>query len=368
MEQEQRKSSLPSSIRREVRKVRPDVKQPKVTIISNMDNIASFAYGSKKSTKSEPSQSNSVQFGDGNVDKCSVRVSVWNVNGLKAVLKKGQMQEYIDKYNPDIVCFNETKVSEILEEKEEVEKLFPSDYSLFLNCCKIKRYYSGVGIATKYKPLNITHNMGVPELDKEGRVLTMEFAHFVVVVCYTPNAGDKGKRLDYRVNHWDPAFRQYVKELKQQKRKPLIVCGDLNVAHSEIDLYDPDGNRGEGCFTVEERENLSKLLDVGFYDVYRKLHPTKVGYTHWTMKRADARVMDKGWRLDYMLLTKESLKQVQEVVVRADILGSDHCPVEISLKLPEEMKSESNGTLDAQSTQPDDESSKSTSAGTKNPS
>lgn len=274
------------------------------------------------------------QLGDGVFDKPSVIISTWNVNGLKGLISKGEIDDYIVQYDPDIICFNETRVNNQIEDKNEIRSLFPEPYYLFLNCCKAKTYYSGVAIATKYKPINVTHDMGVPELDQEGRVLTAEFQSFILVAVYTVNSGENLKRLDYRIKEWDPAFRKYVKGLKS-KGKAVVICGDLNVSHHEIDLYDPNGNRNKTAgFTDRERESFSELLDAGFYDVYRKLHPAKIDYTHWTVRRKDARKLNKGWRLDYFLVSKEHIDEIEAIETRCDVMGSDHCPVELTIKVP----------------------------------
>lgn len=246
----------------------------------------------------------------------------FNVNGIRACLKKGFL-EFIKKENPDIFCLNETKINENFLEEELKEYEYK-----FFNFAE-KKGYSGVSIFSKIKPLNVFY--GITDLDlsnEEGRVITIELEKYFLIVVYTPNSKADLSRLEYRKNVWDKKFLKHMKKLEE--KKPVIVCGDLNVAHKEIDLTNPKTNQKNAGFTFEEREGMSNYLQSGFLDVFRFLYPTKIQYTWWSYFR-QARLRNIGWRIDYFL-TSESLKnQIKDCLILDKVLGSDHCPIKLIL-------------------------------------
>lgn len=260
----------------------------------------------------------------------------WNVNGIRAVIKKGDFDSFIKKYQPDILCLQETKA-----QKDQTEVDLP-DYEEFWNSAD-KKGYSGTAIFTKEKPVNVINGFSdeiinkykvtgdaYGDPNKEGRVLSAEFNTFWVVTVYTPNSKGDLSRLDLRYKHWDPAFLAHVKLL--EKTKPVLFCGDLNVAHQEIDLANPKPNIGKHGFTDEERERFQDFLDNGFVDTYRSLNPKKAGaYTWWT-HWANARARNVGWRIDYWLASKSLHSRIMSAEIHPDVMGSDHCPVSIEIK------------------------------------
>jgi len=244
----------------------------------------------------------------------------WNVNGLRAIYKKG----FIDVFknlDADIFCIQETKMQE-----GQIE-LDLSGYYEYYNYAE-RKGYSGTAIFTKKEPLNVSYGIGVEEHDKEGRVITLEFEDFYMVNCYTPNSGRELARLDYRMI-WEEAFRKYLKEL--DKKKPVILCGDLNVAHTEIDLKNPKSNRKNAGFTDEERSKIDKLLKSGFTDSFRKVYPDKEGCYTWWSYMFNARANNAGWRIDYFLVSDRISENIKDAYIYSDIMGSDHCPVGLEL-------------------------------------
>ncbi|MBQ3145230.1 MAG: exodeoxyribonuclease III [Clostridia bacterium] len=244
----------------------------------------------------------------------------WNVNGLRAMYKKGFM-EVFNNLNADIFCIQETKMQE-----KQIE-LNLDEYYEYYNYAE-KKGYSGTAIFTKKKPLNVSYGIGIEEHDKEGRVITLEFESFYMVNCYTPNSGRELARLDYRMV-WEEAFRKYLKEL--DSKKPIIICGDLNVAHTEIDLKNPKSNRKNAGFTDEERGKIDKLLKSGFTDTFRKLYPQKEGAYTWWSYMFSARANNAGWRIDYFLVSDRISDNIKEATIYSDIMGSDHCPVGLEI-------------------------------------
>lgn len=242
----------------------------------------------------------------------------WNVNGLRAALNKGFNDIFTD-IDADFFCLQETKL-------QEGQTYFaPDGYSSYWNYAE-KKGYSGVAIFSRHTPLSVTKGIGIPGHDNEGRVLTLEFAQFYLVTVYTPNSQDGLRRLDYR-GEWDEAFRAYVMSL--DKAKPVIICGDLNVAHKEIDLKNPKTNRKNPGFTDAERNAFTRLLDSGFVDTFRHFFPdTTDAYTWWSY-RFRAREKNAGWRIDYFLISSRLLPELKSARILNDITGSDHCPVEI---------------------------------------
>ncbi len=247
----------------------------------------------------------------------------WNVNGIRAVLNKG-FADFVSAEQPDILCLQETKAR-----PEQVElPLELGGYKAFWNSA-VKPGYSGVAVFTRESPLNVREGLGIEEHDQEGRVLTLEYADFILVNVYTPNAQDGLRRLSYRMA-WDAAFREHV--AREAARKPVVFCGDLNVAHQEIDLARPKENRMSPGFSDEEREGFSKLLDAGFVDSFRHLYPDKEAAYSWWSYRAGARQRNVGWRIDYFGVSEPFAKRVKEAVILPEVHGSDHCPVGIELR------------------------------------
>lgn len=244
----------------------------------------------------------------------------WNVNGLRAALKKGFV-ESMRELDSDIIGIQETKM-----QPGQAEVDLP-EYEEHFNSA-IRKGYSGTAVFSKYKPINVTHNFG--EYDDEGRTIVCEFEDFYFVTVYTPNSKSELERLDYRMD-WEDAFKEYMLEL--DKKKPVIICGDLNVAHKEIDLKNPKTNRRNAGFTDEEREKFGKLLDAGFTDTFRHLYPDKEGIYSWWSYRFNARKNNAGWRIDYFLVSNRIADKIKEAKIHTDIMGSDHCPVSLELEI-----------------------------------
>lgn len=245
----------------------------------------------------------------------------WNVNGLRAVMKKGFM-DYFNKIDADIFALQEIKLSE-----GQIEMDLPGYYE-YWNYAE-KKGYSGTAIFTKLKPENVYYGIGKEELDDEGRVITLEFENFYFVVVYTPNAQRELARLDYRMN-WEDEFREYLNKL--DNHKPVILCGDLNVAHKEIDLKNPGPNKQKPGFSIEEREKFSKLLDSGFTDSFRHFYPDKEDAYTWWSYITRARSRNSGWRIDYFVVSDKIADKMVDAQIHSEILGSDHCPVYLEIK------------------------------------
>ena len=251
-----------------------------------------------------------------------MRFLSWNVNGLRACVKRG-FEESFHNLDADFFCLQETKL-----QPGQIELDLPG-YEQFW-CSAEKKGYSGTAIFARHKPLSVRYNLGIPEHDTEGRVITLEYENFWLVTVYTPNAQDGLKRIDYRMA-WDDAFRAYLLEL--DKTKPVIVCGDLNVAHQEIDLKNPKTNRGNAGFSDEERSKFTELLDAGFTDTFRRLYPDLTGAYSWWSYRFNARANNAGWRIDYFLVSDRVADRIESAFICADIEGSDHCPVGLEITL-----------------------------------
>ena len=246
----------------------------------------------------------------------------WNVNGLRACVQKGFL-EFFHQSDADFFCLQETKLQE-----GQIEMNLPA-YKQFWNYAE-KKGYSGTAIFAKEPPLCSTLGIGVPELDTEGRVITLEYADFYLVTCYTPNAQRELARIVHRMR-WEDAFANYLKKLDGQK--PVIVCGDLNVAHQEIDLKNPSSNRGNAGFSDQERGCFSNLLSQGFTDTFRYLNPDATGAYTWWSYMFNARKNNSGWRIDYFLVSDRLASKIAAAPIYADIMGSDHCPVGLELDL-----------------------------------
>ncbi|MBU5227106.1 exodeoxyribonuclease III [Clostridium senegalense] len=245
----------------------------------------------------------------------------WNVNGLRACVKKGFL-EFFKEINADIFCIQESKL------QEGQINLELDGYYDYWNYAE-KKGYSGTAIFTKIKPLSVNYGLGIEKHDNEGRVITLEFEEYYVVTVYTPNSQTELARLEYRME-WEDDFRLYLKEL--EKNKPVILCGDLNVAHKEIDLKNPKTNKKNAGFTNEERAKFTELLECGFIDTYRYFNPDKEGVYSWWSYRFNARKNNAGWRIDYFCVSEELEKKLERVNIHTEVLGSDHCPVELVIK------------------------------------
>ena len=246
----------------------------------------------------------------------------WNVNGLRACVGKG-FKDYFDSTDADFFCLQESKL-----QAGQINLDLPG-YHQYWNYAE-KKGYSGTAVFAKEAPLSVTLGVGVPELDTEGRLITLEYPDFFLVTCYTPNAQNELARLDHRLA-WDKAFREKLVEL--DKQKPVIVCGDLNVAHQEIDLKNPKTNHHSAGFSDEERNSFSETLEAGFTDSFRYLYPTKTDAYSWWSYRFSARTKNVGWRIDYFLVSNRIREKINAADIHSEILGSDHCPVSIDLNL-----------------------------------
>lgn len=246
----------------------------------------------------------------------------WNVNGLRACVGKG-FRDFFDRESADFFCLQETKL-----QAGQISMELPG-YSQYWNYAE-KKGYSGTAIFAKEPPLSVSSGLGKPELDTEGRLITLEYPAFYLVTCYTPNAQRGLARLDHRMK-WESAFREYLSGLDE--KKPVIVCGDLNVAHKEIDLKNPGSNRGNAGFSDEERQCFTDLLDSGFTDTFRFLEPDTAGAYTWWSYMFNARANNAGWRIDYFLVSNRIRDKIVAAPIYADVLGSDHCPVGLSLDI-----------------------------------
>lgn len=261
-----------------------------------------------------------------------LKIIAWNVNGIRSLMKTDHLLKVIEDKKPNIICFGETKIScPFFDLEEALRKRIKGFKYRYWSPCLIRNGYSGTTIFSKKKPLNITHGIGSSDLDQEGRVITLEFKDYYLVHVYTPNSGRGLVRLKYRVNNWDVEFRKYIKNLN--KSKPTVVCGDLNVAHKEIDIHNPKGNKKNAGFTNEERNSFDKLLkEVNLVDTYRELNPEKEEYSYWTYMHK-ARAKNKGWRIDYFLVSDKIKNKVKKSEILTDVMGSDHAPIMLKIKI-----------------------------------
>ena len=251
-----------------------------------------------------------------------MKIISWNVNGLRAVYKKG-FTEFFSQVNADVFCIQETKMQE-----GQIE-LKLDEYNQYFNYA-IRKGYSGTAIFSKSKPQKVTYGIGIEEHDKEGRVITLEFEKFYMVTIYTPNSKRELERLEYR-QVWEDEIRKYL--LKLNETKPVIMCGDLNVAHKEIDLKNPKTNTRNAGFTIEERTKMTELLEAGFTDTFRYLYPDKKDAYSWWSYMRKSREKNVGWRIDYFIVSKSIEDKIKEATIYSEILGSDHCPVGLEIKI-----------------------------------
>ena len=250
-----------------------------------------------------------------------MKIVSWNVAGFRAVLKKG-FEEFFDNINADIFCIQESKVN------EDQFNFTKEGYDMYLNPAD-KKGYSGTLIYSKIKPISVSYGMGIDEHDHEGRIITLEFNDFYLVNEYVPNVKRDLSRLDYRMV-WEDDFKKYLKKLEESK--PVVVCGDFNVAHNEIDIKNAKANIGNAGFTYEERGKFSELLDAGFIDTFRYLHPEEVKYSWWSYM-GNARAKNVGWRIDYFVVSKNIINKVKGAYIYDEIMGSDHAPIGIDIEL-----------------------------------
>ncbi len=251
-----------------------------------------------------------------------MRFISWNVNGLRAIMQKGFMDSF-NELDADIFCLQETKLQE-----GQID-FAPEGYFGYWNYAE-KKGYSGTAIFSKQEPIGVSYGLGIEEHDHEGRVITLEFDNFYFVTVYTPNSQDGLKRLDYRMK-WEDDFLSYIKEL--DSKKPVIYCGDLNVAHKEIDLKNPKTNRKNPGFTDDERNKMTKVLESGFTDTFRYLYPDMEQIYSWWSYRFQARQKNAGWRIDYFICSERLNEKINDAKIHCDIFGSDHCPVELDINL-----------------------------------
>ncbi|MCI3986445.1 exodeoxyribonuclease III [Bacillus vallismortis] len=247
----------------------------------------------------------------------------WNVNGLRAVMRKMDFLSYLKEEDADIICLQETKIQD-----GQVD-LQPEGYHVYWNYA-VKKGYSGTAVFSRREPLRVMYGIGIEEHDQEGRVITLEFENMFVVTVYTPNSKRGLERIDYRMQ-WEEALLSYILELDQ--KKPVILCGDLNVAHQEIDLKNPKANRNNAGFSDQEREAFTRFLEAGFIDSFRHVYPDLEGAYSWWSYRAGARDRNIGWRLDYVVVSERLREQIEDASISADVMGSDHCPVELTINI-----------------------------------
>ena len=248
----------------------------------------------------------------------------WNVNGIRAIMKKDFLTDF-KKLNPDVLCLQEIKA-----QPEDAQKAFSAieGYHIFTNSSKTRKGYSGTAILSKKEPLKVVFDIGVKAHDQEGRVITAEFVSYFLVTVYTPNSGEALKRLDYRTE-WDKAFKEYILSLEQTK--PVVICGDLNVAHKEIDIARPKANYNVSSgYTQREIDGLESLIKAGYLDTFRKYYPKEVKYSWWNY-RFQSRTRNVGWRIDYFLASKTLERQLDDALIYTEVMGSDHCPVGLKI-------------------------------------
>lgn len=245
----------------------------------------------------------------------------WNVNGLRACITKG-FNDFFKEIDADIFCIQETKMQE-----DQATEIQYEGYNRYMNSA-VKKGYAGTMVFAKEKPMSVTYGLGIEEHDQEGRIITLEYPDFYFICCYTPNSKRELERLEYRMV-WEDEIRKYMKKLEE--KKPIVYCGDLNVAHEEIDIKNPKTNHRSAGFTDEERNKFTELLNAGFIDTYRHLNPEKVEYSWWSYMR-QAREKNIGWRIDYFVTSKSLENNIKDAKIHTQVLGSDHCPIELDIE------------------------------------
>lgn len=245
----------------------------------------------------------------------------WNVNGLRACITKG-FNDFFKEIDADIFCIQETKMQE-----DQATEIQYEGYNRYMNSA-VKKGYAGTMVFAKEKPMSVTYGLGIEEHDQEGRIITLEYPDFYFICCYTPNSKRELERLEYRMV-WEDEIRKYMKKLEE--KKPIVYCGDLNVAHEEIDIKNPKTNHRSAGFTDEERNKFTELLNAGFIDTYRYLNPEKVEYSWWSYMR-QAREKNIGWRIDYFVTSKSLENNIKDAKIHTQVLGSDHCPIELDIE------------------------------------
>lgn len=265
---------------------------------------------------------NNIYFFSIIIKEDKMKLVSWNVNGLRAAMTKG-FEEFFNQIDADIFCLQETKL-----QKGQID-FSPEGYYCFWNSAE-KKGYSGTAVFSKQKPISVSYGIGIEEHDKEGRVITLEFPNFYMVTIYTPNSKRELERLAYRMT-WEEEIKKYLKKL--DKDKPVIMCGDLNVAHKEIDLKNPKTNHKNAGFTDEERSKMTELLNAGFTDTFRYLYPEKENIYSWWSYMFHAREKNAGWRIDYFLVSNRIQENIQEASIYTEIMGSDHCPVGLEIEI-----------------------------------
>lgn len=263
-----------------------------------------------------------------------IKIIHWNIAGLRPLLKKGEIDQLIKNENPDIICFNETKIDNDLIKSLKLENLFKDKYKYYCywNCSTEKKGYAGTAILTKYEPESISYGINIKKHDGEGRVTTVEFEKFYLISCYTPNAGERLKRIDYRVKEWDKDFFDYINNLKS--KKDIILTGDLNVARNDMDIFDPKGKEKLPGFTKLEKDSFAKFLDMGYVDTFRDLHPKEQKYSFFTRRgKINTKEANNGWRLDYFITNKDAKNLVikeSDMIDKDKYNASDHIPIFIT--------------------------------------
>lgn len=257
----------------------------------------------------------------------------WNINGIRPLLKTSELNTLIDSESPDFLCFNEIKIDPSLISSLKLSSLHSPLYKSFWHCPTEKKGYAGTAILTKFKPISIKYGIDDSNTDNEGRVITLEYEKFYLIACYTPNAGENLKRLDFRIDEWDKKFFEYINELKN--KKDIILCGDLNVANNEIDIFEPKGHEKSPGFTIQERDSFKQFLNEGFVDTFREKYPNEQKFSFFS-KRSKAKFDNKGWRLDYFVVNKnnKNFKIIESnMLEKNNYNSSDHIPIKLEIEL-----------------------------------
>lgn len=281
----------------------------------------------KKKPKTVTAKSKTVA-GQGVFDRSEIHIASWNVNGIRAWIKKNNVLDFCSKDEIDILCFNETKLQD--KDVNDIKKRFPQYPYQYWSCSQAKKGYSGTAILSKIEPISFTQGIGKDKHDNEGRTITAEFSTFFVVATYVPNAGQKLERLKYRTKEWDKEFQKYLKTL-ESRGKGFVWLGDLNVIHQDIDIFNIKGKEKIAGCTPEERKEFREFLNEGFIDSFRHLHPDERKYSFYSARSAKARSENMGWRLDYAVISQSLVSRLKDSKIYDDVEGSDHHPIEVIL-------------------------------------